>query len=55
MISNNLGLIATAIAFLMLSESAEAQRGPKTPDQRGYFEGGKYKKMSAAEKLDALW
>ena len=39
MINNNFGIIASAIAFLMLSEAVEAQ---KTPDQIGYFNGRKY-------------
>ena len=52
MFNNYYGLIASTIAFMMLSETAEAQ---KTPDDIGYFEGRKYLAKPATEKLEALW
>jgi hypothetical protein len=39
---NYSGFIASAIAFIMLSETVEAQ-APTTPDQVGYFRRDTYK------------
>ena len=47
-------LIASAIAFMMLSEPVEAQMS-SSPDKWGYFDGGRYQNWSANEKLEALW
>ena len=45
---------ASAIAFMMLSETVEAKKS-LTPDEVSYFSKGYYKKKTAAEKLDELW
>ena len=47
-------LIACAIAAT-LSSAIELEQRQKTPADRGYFEGGKYKRKTAAEKLEKLW
>ena len=47
-------LVACAIAAT-ISSALVLEQKQKTPADIGYFEGGKYKRKTAEEKLEKLW